>query len=50
MKLVAQNFIGKEPSLLNENDYMIFSSLSTIKADVGKVKKEKNVYTDPIVD
>ncbi len=34
MKLVAQNFIGKEPSLLNENDYMIFSSLSTIKADV----------------
>ncbi|HHF6658664.1 TPA: transferrin-binding protein-like solute binding protein [Haemophilus influenzae] len=48
MKLVAQNFIGKEPSLLNENDYMIFSSLSTIKADVEKVKKEKNVYTDPI--
>ncbi|GBK96120.1 putative transferrin-binding protein 2 [Haemophilus influenzae] len=48
MKLVAQNFIGKEPSLLNENGYMIFSSLSTIKADVEKVKKEKKVDTDPI--
>lgn len=35
MKLVAQNFTGaKEPSFLNENGYMIFSSLSTIKADV----------------
>lgn len=35
MKLVAQNFAGaKEPSFLNENGYMIFSSLSTIKADV----------------
>lgn len=48
MKLVAQNFIGKEPSLLNKNGYMIFSSLSTIKADVEKVKKEKKVDTDPI--
>lgn len=40
MKLVAQNFIGaKEPSFLNENGYMIFSSRSTIKEDVEKVKK-----------
>ncbi|HHF1349478.1 TPA: transferrin-binding protein-like solute binding protein [Haemophilus influenzae] len=39
MKLVAQNFIGaKEPSFLNENGYMIFSSLSTIKDDVENVK------------
>lgn len=39
MKLVAQNFSGaKEPSFLNENGYMIFSSLSTIKADVENVK------------
>lgn len=40
MKLVAQNLLGKkEPSLLNNEDgYMIFSSLSTIKADVGNVK------------
>lgn len=39
MKLVAQNFIGaREPSFLNEDGYMIFSSLSTIKADVGNVK------------
>lgn len=51
MKLVAQNFIGaKEPSFLNENEdgYMIFSSLSTIEEDVKKVKKEKNVDTNPI--
>lgn len=41
MKLVAQNFTGaKEPSFLNENGYMIFSSLSTIKEDVEKVKKK----------
>lgn len=40
MKLVAQNFIGdREPSLLNEDGYMIFSSRSTIKEDVEKVKK-----------
>ncbi|HHF7194814.1 TPA: transferrin-binding protein-like solute binding protein [Haemophilus influenzae] len=50
MKLVAQNLLGKrEPSFLNNEDgYMIFSSLSTIKEDVKKVKKEKNVDTDPI--
>lgn len=37
MKLVARNLIGKrEPSFLNEDGYMIFSSLSTIKADVDK--------------
>ncbi|HHF0431011.1 TPA: transferrin-binding protein-like solute binding protein [Haemophilus influenzae] len=51
MKLVAQNFAGaKEPSFLNENEdgYMIFSSLSTIEEDVKKVKKEKNVDTNPI--
>lgn len=35
MKLVAQNLSGnKEPSFLNGNDYMIFSSRSTIKDDV----------------
>ncbi|HHE9504642.1 TPA: transferrin-binding protein-like solute binding protein [Haemophilus influenzae] len=40
MKLVAQNFTGaKEPSFLNEDGYMIFSSRSTIKEDVEKVKK-----------
>ncbi|HHF4958053.1 transferrin-binding protein-like solute binding protein [Haemophilus influenzae] len=41
MKLVAQNFTGaKEPSFLNENDYIsYFSSLSTIEEDVKKVKK-----------
>ncbi|SQK94502.1 Transferrin-binding protein 2 [Haemophilus influenzae] len=40
MKLVAQNFIGaKEPSFLNENGYMIFSSLSTIKEDVENNNK-----------
>lgn len=49
MKLVAQNFSGaKEPSFLNENGYMIFSSRSTIKEDVEKVKKEQEIYTDPI--
>lgn len=37
MKLVAQNLRDrKEPSLLNEDNYIIFSSLSTIKADVDK--------------
>lgn len=46
MKLVAQNFTGaKEPSFLNENGYMIFSSLSTIKTDVEKENKEN---TNPI--
>lgn len=49
MKLVAQNILGKkEPSFLNEDGYMIFSSLSTIEEDVKKVKKEKNVDTNPI--
>ncbi|CWW45870.1 TPA: transferrin-binding protein-like solute binding protein [Haemophilus influenzae] len=50
VKLVAQNLLGqKEPSLLNNEDgYMIFSSPSTIKADVEKVKKEKKVDTNPI--
>lgn len=49
MKLVAQNLRGnKEPSFLNGNDYIIFSSLSTIEEDVKKVKKEKNVDTNPI--
>ncbi|HHF3309768.1 TPA: transferrin-binding protein-like solute binding protein [Haemophilus influenzae] len=46
MKLVAQNIYpnaSREPSLLNEDDYMIFSSLSTIEKDVEKVKnKNKN--------
>lgn len=36
MKLVAQNLRGSEPSLLNEDGYMIFSSLSTIEEDVKK--------------
>lgn len=39
MKLVAQNLRGSEPSLLNEDGYMIFSSLSTSKADVDKQNK-----------
>lgn len=42
MKLVARNLIGKrEPSFLNEDGYMIFSSLSTIKADVDKQNTSK---------
>ncbi|PRM58623.1 transferrin-binding protein-like solute binding protein [Haemophilus influenzae] len=46
MKLVAQNLRGnKEPSFLNGNDYMIFSSLSTIKEDV---KKESKYDTSPV--
>lgn len=46
MKLVAQNLLGREPSLLNENDYIsYFSSLSTIEEDV---KKEKKIDTNPI--
>lgn len=40
MKLVAQNILDRtKPSLLNEDGYMIFSSRSTIKEDVEKVKK-----------
>ncbi len=41
MKLVAQNLRGnKEPSLLNENDYIsYFSSLTMIKDDVDKQNK-----------
>ncbi|HHE9436848.1 transferrin-binding protein-like solute binding protein [Haemophilus influenzae] len=46
MKLVAQNLRGnKEPSFLNGNDYIIFSSLSTIKEDV---KKENKYDTSPV--
>lgn len=43
MKLVAQNFTGaKEPSFLNENDYIsYFSSLSTIEEDVKKNNKNR---------
>ncbi|AKA46986.1 TPA: transferrin-binding protein-like solute binding protein [Haemophilus influenzae] len=43
MKLVAQNLRGdKEPSLLNNEDgYMIFSSLSTIKKDVKENNKNE---------
>lgn len=40
MKLVAQNLRGSEPSLLNEDGYMIFSSRSTIKDDVENVKNK----------
>ncbi|MEX4321624.1 transferrin-binding protein-like solute binding protein [uncultured Haemophilus sp.] len=60
MKLVAQNLRGnKEPSLLNSEDgYMIFSSLSTIKADVennnknggsliGLIKEPNGTSQDP---
>ncbi|MEX4505355.1 transferrin-binding protein-like solute binding protein [Haemophilus influenzae] len=43
MKLVAQNFTGaKEPSFLNGNDYMIFSSLSTIEEDVKNNNENKD--------
>lgn len=42
MKLVAQNLLRKqEPSLLNEDDYIIFSSLSTIEDDVKKENKSQ---------
>ncbi|HHF6570029.1 TPA: transferrin-binding protein-like solute binding protein [Haemophilus influenzae] len=40
MKLVAQNLRGSEPSLLNEDGYMIFSSHSTIKDDVENVQNK----------
>lgn len=46
MKLVAQNILGKkEPSFLNEDGYITFSSLSTIENDVKKENKEN---TNPI--
>lgn len=45
MKLVAQNVRGSEPSLLNGNDYMIFSLLSTIENDV----KKENKYQVPTI-
>lgn len=45
MKLVAQNLRGSEPSLLNGNDYMIFSLLSTIENDV----KKENKYQEPTI-
>lgn len=48
MKLVAQNLLGREPSFLNENGYMIFSSPSTIKDDVENVKKENKEHTNLI--
>ncbi|HHE9519173.1 transferrin-binding protein-like solute binding protein [Haemophilus influenzae] len=49
MKLVAQNLLGnKESSLLNENDYMIFSSLSTIKDNVENNNKNKVDYIGSI--
>lgn len=41
MKLVAQNLLGKEPSFLNENGYMIFSSLSKIEDDFKKENKSQ---------
>ncbi|HHF3520092.1 TPA: transferrin-binding protein-like solute binding protein [Haemophilus influenzae] len=42
MKLVAQNLRDRrEPSFLNENGYMIFSSLSTIEADVDTQNTSK---------
>ena len=37
---MAQNILDRtKPSLLNEDGYMIFSSRSTIKEDVEKVKR-----------
>lgn len=50
MKLVAQNLLGKrEPSFLNENDYIsYFSSPSTIKDDVEKENKKNTERTNPI--
>ncbi|HHF5091065.1 TPA: transferrin-binding protein-like solute binding protein [Haemophilus influenzae] len=49
MKLVAQNLRGnKEPSLLNEDDYMIFSSLSTIEKDVKENNKNGGGYIGSI--
>ncbi|HHF5686634.1 TPA: transferrin-binding protein-like solute binding protein [Haemophilus influenzae] len=51
MKLVAQNLRGnnKEPSLLNENDYISYlTSLSTIKADVENNNKNKGDYIGSI--
>ena len=45
MKLVAQNLSGnKEPSFLNGNDYMIFSSRSTIKDDVENNNTNGGLY------
>lgn len=42
MKLVAQNLSGnKEPSFLNEDGYITFSSLSTIENDVKKENKSQ---------
>lgn len=49
MKLVAQNILDKKkPSLLNEDGYMIFSSLSTIKEDVENNNKNKGDYIGSI--
>lgn len=50
MKLVAQNIFGqREPSFLNEDDYIsYFSSPSTIKDDVEKENKKNTERTNPI--
>lgn len=49
MKLVAQNLSGaKEPSFLSGNDYIIFSSLSTIKKDVEENNKNRVDYIGSI--
>lgn len=49
MKLVALNLREKtKPSLLNEDDYMIFSSRSTIKEDVENNNKNKGDYIGSI--
>lgn len=49
MKLVAPNLRDRtKPSLLNEDDYMIFSSRSTIKEDVENNNKNKGDYIGSI--
>ena len=49
MKLVAPNLRDRtKPSLLNEDDYMIFSSRSTIKEDVENNNKNKEDYIGSI--
>lgn len=45
MKLVAQNLRGREPSLLNEDGYIIFSSLSKIEDDF----KKENQSQEPTI-
>ena len=49
MKLVAQNLLDRtKPSLLNEDDYMIFSSRSTIKDNVENNNKNRGDYIGSI--